>query len=609
MSSRHTDTGVEAGSARAAVGRWRRRFSLRTWKKDVPAGLVLGVESVPDGLAEGLLAGVNPMFGLYGYLFGTVFGALATSSAFMTVQATGAMAVVVSDVPAVQAGGDDSERALMTLVMLTGIIMLALGIAKLGWIVRWVPNAVLTGFVNAVAISIVLGQLDNLTSYKSEGANRVAKAFDTCLHIFSWSWASVLIGVVTMVLVVILERTRVGALGMVLAIIIGSAIAAIPALKVHQLNDTTKVLGSLPTPQLPAFGMITSLLVPAVALAFVGLVQGAAISRSIPNPDGKYPDASGDFRGQGVANIASGLFHGLPVGGSMSATALVTSAGARSRVAQLVAGVVMLVIILTLSNAVGYVAMPALAGLLMVIGVKSLKPHQILMVWRTGGVQASVMSATFVLTLLIPLQYAVLVGIAISIILHVARQANRVTVRQWDIGDDGTIREQEPPEEIAENEVVVLRPYGSLFFASADPFIESLPNVSRRSHNAVVIITLRGKEDLGSTFINAITRYATELQDNGSLLALSGVTKPVMRQLIATGAADTIGQENVYPMTPVVTGSTIEAQRDSLRWIAREVDPAAEPPPEPPESRSADGANLEWARRLWRRGRARITNR
>lgn len=597
---------MKSGPALAAVGRWRRRFSLRTWKKDVPAGLVLGVESVPDGLAEGLLAGVNPMFGLYGYIYGTIFGALATSSAFMTVQATGAMAVVVSDVPAVQDGGDDAQRALFTLVILTGAIMLALGIAGLGWIVRWVPNAVLTGFVNAVAVNIVLGQLANLTDYQSNGANKVLQAFDTCIHIFSWSWTSVLIGLVTMAVIVTLDRTRVGALGMVVAIIIGSGIAAIPVLHVHQLNDTTKILSSLPTPQLPAFGMMPSLLVPAVALAFVGLVQGAAISKSVPNPDGTYPDASGDFRGQGVANIASGLFHGLPVGGSMSATAIITGAGARSRVAQLVAGVVMLVIVLTLSGLVGFVAMPALAGLLIVVGVKSLKPHQILMVWRTGVVQASVMTATFALTLLIPLQYAVLVGIAISIILHVARQANRVTVRRWVIGDDGAVREVDPPKTLGQNEIVVLRPYGSLFFASADPFDSALPSLTPESRGCVVIVTLRGKEDLGSTFINVITRYAAQLGASGCLLKISGITPHVARQLDATGALRGIGPRNVYPMTSVLAESTTTAQRDAQRWIDDESAPADESSGDEEDS---GGDGLDWARKAWRWGRDRMSRR
>ena len=163
----------------------------------------------------------------------------------------------------------------------------------------------------------------------------------------------------------------------------------------------------------------------------MGLIQGAAISRSVPNPDGSYPDASGDFRGQGVANIASGLFSGVPVGGSVSATALVRAAGARTRLANLAAGVVMAVVILLFADAAGYIAMPSLAGLLILIGIRTFKIDQVLMVWRTGRTQAAVMATTFVLTLVIPLQYAVLVGVGIAVILFVARQSNKVTVVRW----------------------------------------------------------------------------------------------------------------------------------------------------------------------------------
>lgn len=140
---------------------------------------MLGVESVPDGLAAGLLAGVNPVFGLYGYMVGTLAGAATTSSAFMAVQATGAMAVVVSDIDVVHGDTPEAATALFTLSVLTGVVMLALGLARFSWVVRWVPNAVLTGFIDAVAVNIVLGQLDNLTGYAAEGNNRVTRAFDT----------------------------------------------------------------------------------------------------------------------------------------------------------------------------------------------------------------------------------------------------------------------------------------------------------------------------------------------------------------------------------------------------------------------------------------------
>ena len=159
------------------------RFPVKrdTLRKDAVAGLVLGVESVPDGLAAGLLAGVNPLSGLYAYLFGAVGGSFFTSSAFMAVQATGAMAIVIADVPAVHSG-DDQARALFTLSLLTGIVMLAAGFLRLGSVLRFVSNAVMVGFISAVGVNIILGQLANLTGYKAKGANRVIRAVSTLAH-------------------------------------------------------------------------------------------------------------------------------------------------------------------------------------------------------------------------------------------------------------------------------------------------------------------------------------------------------------------------------------------------------------------------------------------
>ncbi len=539
--------------------RHRLRAARGTLGKDASAGVVLGVESVPDGLAGGLLAGVNPVFGLYGYMFGTLFGAMATSSAFMAVQATGAMAVVVSDVDQVQGGSDEAVTALFTLSVMTGVVMLGLGLARLGWIVRWVPNAVLTGFINAVAVNIILGQLDNFTGYAADGANRVVRAVDTALSAAEFSWPTVAVGAVTIALIVALERTRLGALGMVVAIVAGSALVVVLDLDVVQLRDITEVPGSLPVPQLPDPTLIAGLLVPALSLAFVGLVQGAAISSSVPNPDGRYPDPSGDFRGQGVANIGAGILQGMPVGGSMSATSIVTSAGARSRVALLVAAGTMILAVLLFADLVGLIAMPALAGLLIVVGVKTLKPDEVRMVLRTGRIQATVMLVTFVLTMIIPLQYAVLIGVGLSVLLYVVRQSNRIVLRRWVFRADGALDEHDPPATLPAGEVVVLRPYGSLFFAAAAAFESALPAVTDHSRHSVVIISLRGKEDLGSTFINVVTRYATKLHAVDGTLMLAGVSAGVQRQLERTGAIDVIGPANVFPATSSVTESTRQA--------------------------------------------------
>ena len=198
-------------------------------------------------------------------------------------------------------------------------------------------------------------------------------------------------------------------------------------------------------PTAPTLRLVPSLLVPALSLAFVGLIQGAAISSSFPNPDGRYPDSSRDFIGQGAANVIAGTFRGMPVGGSMSASSLNKAAGARSRLALMIAGLVMVLVIFAFAGLVGRIAMPALAGLLMLVGFRTIKPDDLQSVWNTGLVQKVVLAVTFVLTLIIPLQYAVLAGVGLSVVLYVVRQSNRVTVKRWILDPDGNLIEGDPP--------------------------------------------------------------------------------------------------------------------------------------------------------------------
>jgi sulfate permease, SulP family len=539
-----------------------------TLRKDAVAGLVLGVESVPDGLAAGLLAGVNPLSGLYAYLFGTVGGSLFTSSSFMAVQATGAMAIIVADVPAVHTA-DDPARALFTLSVLTGVVMLAAGFLHLGSVLRFVSNAVMVGFISAVGVNIILGQLASLTGYKAEGANRVIRALNTLIHPGELHPQSVVVGLLTIVLILLLERTRLGPLGLVLAVIVTSAgVAALGWSGVATVNDLGAIPRSLPLPTAPMLRIVPSLLIPAISLAFVGLVQGAGISASFPNPGGRYPDASRDFIGQGAANVIAGVFQGMPVGGSMSATSLNKAAGARSRLALIIAGVVMAVVILAFAGLVGYIAMPALAGLLMLVGYRTIKPGDLQSVWRTGTVQKAVLVVTFALTMLIPLQYAVLAGVGLSVVLHVVRQSNQITIKRWQVDADGYLIETDPPAQLPANEVVALQPYGSLFFAAAPVFESALPAPADGSRNSVAILRLRGRTDLGTTFMDVLHRYAEALTACDSKLVIVSASERIQEQLRVTGITDLIGPENIYPGDERIGATLKRAYADAVTWIA-----------------------------------------
>lgn len=158
----------------------------------------------------------------------------------------------------------------------------------------------------------------------------------------------------------------------------------------------------------------------------------------------------------------------MPVGGSVSATALNRAAGARSRFAGVAAGIVMALVIVIFGDAVGHLAMPALAGLLILIGIRTVKPADLTSVWHTGLIQRTVLVVTFVLTMVIRLQYAVMVGVALSLVLDVIRQSNQVTVRRRVRDAEGHVIETDPPDELPAAEVVVLQPSGSLFFAAAE---------------------------------------------------------------------------------------------------------------------------------------------
>lgn len=551
-----------------------------TLGKDAVAGFVLGVESVPDGLAAGLLAGVSPLSGLYAYLFGTVGGSLATSSAFMTVQATGAMAIIIADVPAVHSG-DDQARALFTLSVLTGVVMLAAGFLRLGSVLRYVSSTVMVGFISAVGVNIVLGQLANFTGYQAAGANRVVRAVSTVLHPGQLQLQSLAAGIVTIALILLLERTRAGPLGLVAAIVITSAAtAALGWHSVATVGGLGAIPRALPLPVAPMLRLVPVLIVPALSLAFVGLVQGAAISANFPNADGGYPDASRDFIGQGAANVIAGIFRGMPVGGSMSATALNKAAGARSRLSLIIAGLVMAVVILAFAGLVGHIAMPALAGLLMVIGFRTIKLADLQSAWKSGPVQKAVLTTTFVLTMVIPLQYAVLAGVGVSVILHVIRQSSQVTIKRWQLDADGNLTETDPPARLPAHEVVALQPYGSLFFAAAPVLESQLPAPAATTSNSVVIIRLRGRTDLGMTLMEVLRRYARALDLAGSKLVIVSASERIAEQLRVTGVTDLISPENIYPGDERVGATLKRAYADAAAWIRKnQRSVGTDPPP------------------------------
>jgi SulP family sulfate permease len=215
--------------------------------------------------------------------------------------------------------------------------------------------------------------------------------------------------------------------------------------------------------------------------------------------------------------------------------------------------------------------MPALAALLIVAGFQGLRMQQAVMVWKTSQISKLVMLVTFIATLIVPLQFAVLFGVALSILLNTIRQSNKVVVTQWVLREQGFPLEQPPPARLPDRQLTVLQIYGSLFFAAAKSIEALLPAVGDATR-AVVAINLRGETDIGSTFVTVLQRYSQELRSRQGRLMLVGVDPLVREQLAKTGALALIGDENVFVATPQLGEALNRAVAAAEAWMSQSPD-------------------------------------
>jgi SulP family sulfate permease len=559
---------------RAAVRRLKPENSHLA--SDLVAALTFAVVNVPQAMGHALLAMVNPVLGIYTLMIAVPVGAIFSSSVFMNVSTTGALAVAAGVVLVEFPAGQRAE-ALVVLVLLVGAIQLLAGLFRLGFLIRFVSNSVMTGFLNGVAVLIILGQLSDLTGYQSSFSNRVAQALDLLLRIGQINPQATTIGVFTLALIVgLLWLKALQRFAFIIAIAVATvalAVLSLPALPtaayfaaVPTVGGISAIPRELPQLMLPQLSLVLSLWLPALSIAIIGLVQGAGVSQGTPNPDGRYPSVSRDFLSQGAANMATSLVGGIPAGGSVSGTALIMGAGAKSRWGNIFVGLFVALIVLLAGPLVERVPMPALAALLIVAGFQGLRVEQAVMAWKTGRISRAVMLVTFVATLAVPLQFAVLFGMALSIVLQVFRQSNKVIVTQWVLQPEGFPLEQPPPAQLPSHQFTLLHVYGSLFFAAAKSMEELLPKVGNATH-AVVAINLRGKSEIGSTFMTVLQRYSEALRKNQSRLMLVGVDPAVVDQLAKTGMLKVIGEENVFVATPQLGAALNQAVAAATEWL------------------------------------------
>ncbi|MGA7758462.1 MAG: SulP family inorganic anion transporter [Ilumatobacteraceae bacterium] len=537
-------------------------------RSEAVAGSSVAIGSVPDGMAASVLAGVNPVYGLYASFAGPLVGGLSSSTQRMIVTTTGAAALAAGSA---LSGVSPADRpgALFLLTVVAGVAMLLAGAFKLGRYTRFVSQSVMTGFLTGVAVNIVFGQLDDLTGAPSEGGTAIERAINVLVNPSEWYLPTLVLGLSALAIVAWVKPTRFGSYAALLALIGPTLVLLLTGTAgVATVNDVGEIPTGVPLPQLPALGDLSfSLVTGALAVAAIVLVQGSGVAESSPNLDGSRSDPNRDFIAQGAANVAAGFFQGQPVGGSVGQTALNVSSGALTRWAAVISGIWVLVILVVFSSAVGEVVMSSLAAVLIYAASRSIRFAQIKVVWRSGINSQIAVCITFFSTLLLPIAAAVGLGVIVSLLLQLNQGIADLRVVELRRRDDGRFEELPAPQVAPDRQVVVIDAYGSLLYAGARTLQLRLPDPSG-STQPVVVLRLRGRLSLGATFAAVLADYVDRLDRVGGHLILSGVQSPMLAKIERTSSRRVAGAIEVYEASEVVGESTELAIAAGERWLA-----------------------------------------
>ncbi|WP_257890864.1 SulP family inorganic anion transporter [Rhodococcus sp. USK10] len=530
----------------------------RMTRTDVIAGIPGAIGSVPDGMASGVLAGVSPVHGLYASMAGRLFGGFSTSTRLMVVTTTSASALAAGSA-LTDVAPEDRPAALVLLTFVAGAAMILAGVLRLGRYTRFVSHSVMTGFLMGISANIVFGQLPTLLGTDAEGEVSLTKAVDALTRPGDIDVRSLVLGSTALLLMAGLGRTRLRLFASLAALIVPTLLMVVLGWSsVIQVSDVGAIPTGFPLPHLPDLGTFTPGLVGgALAVAVIVLVQGAGVAEAVPNPDGSRSEPNRNFTGQGIGNVAAAVFRGMPVGGSVSQTALNSAAGARTRWAAIWSGIWMLAILVALAGVVGQVPMPTLAAILVIAAVGSVDLARVSAIWSSGFTSRIALTVTFVATLLLPVTAAVGIGVSLSLVLQLNQEAMDLKVIRLRVMGTQLI-EDPAPKHLSDNEIVILDVYGSLFYAGARTLQARLPDPAS-ARSPVVILRLRGRTTVSATFLTVIADYARRLDAVGGQLCLSGVD-PRIRDvwtddlLTAQGVAI-----EFFTATPVIGESTLAA--------------------------------------------------
>jgi len=514
--------------------------------RDVLAGVVVAVVALPLAIAFAIASGVRPEQGLYTAIVAGLVISLLSGSRVQIGGPTGAFVVLVLSI--VQDFGYDG---LAVATVLAGALLIAMGWARLGAVIRFIPYPVTVGFTTGIALVIAVGQVPEALGLQlvSQEADFVPRLLAYFTARETLDPAAVALTALTVATVLLWPRVTRRVPGPLVALIFATALTHALGLGVETIESRFgSVTSSLPTLRLPRVDTATlpDLLQPALAIALLAGIESLLSAVVADGMTGRRHRANAELVAQGIANIASPLFGGIPATGAIARTATNIKNGGRTPLAGVTHALTLVVILTTVGKWVALVPMAALAGVLLVVAYNMSELSVFRGLLKGPRSDVLVLLTTFGLTVLVDLVVAIEVGVVLAALLFMRRMSEVSTIRS--ISDQTVDRER--PGFDAESLDLVLPPgtevfevAGSFFFGSAQRFSEVLSELHTRPR--LVILRMRAVFALDSTGLHALEKVRERLVKHGTHLILSGVNAQPMEVLVRSGAHDRLGEDNV----------------------------------------------------------------
>lgn len=529
---------------------WGREINRQSLSRDLMAGLTGAVIALPQGVAYALIAGLPPEYGLYSAIVTCILASLFGSSHHMVSGPTAALSIVVMSVVGSMVSDPQNYIAsVMTLTLIVGVIQLAFGLLRLGSLVNFISHTVVIGFTAGAAILIAASQLKHLLGVQVESGLSFIGGLNAVIHAMpELNGLSVVIGLVTLGVSVLIRRIN----RRLPHMLIGLGAGSLACLLMSGAQQGVALVGALPH-SLPPFSIpdmsaesVQRLTSGAFAIALLGLIEAVSIGRAIALRSQQRIDGNQEFIGQGISNLVGSFFSCFAGSGSFTRSGANYDAGAQTPLAAISSSLILVVILLLIPGITAYLPMPAMAGAILLISWNLIDFHHIREILKVRGNEAMVLAVTFLSTLFVELEFAIYVGVILSLALYL-RRTSRPTVME-------VAPVQNRPERWIRNvkryqleqcpQLKILRIDGSLFFGAVDHVQQQIRQLTEDSHSRVLIIG-KGINFIDIAGVEMLIQEARRLEQRGGQLVITSLKGTVIDELKAKGYLDKIGAQRI----------------------------------------------------------------